>query len=86
MAFIKSEDLVNLEKFRFVAKMTIDGAQSQPFTGVGIRPNFTQFNLQEQIKALSREMYAKDKETVESKIKKWANQEYDDKGNLVTKA
>ncbi len=83
--FIKSEDLVNLEKFRFVAKMTIDGAQSQPFTGVGIRPNFTQFNLQEQIKALSREMYAKDKETVESKIKKWANQEYDDKGNLITR-
>ncbi len=81
--FIKAEDLVNLERFRFVTKMTIDGAQSQPFTGIAIRPNFNEFNLKEEIKNASREAYSKDRITVSGKIKKWANQEYDDKGNLV---
>ncbi len=83
--FIKAEDMVNLERFRFVAKMTIDGAQSQPFTGIGIRPNFKQYNFQNQIKDISREAYSKDRETVSAKIKKWANQQYDEKGNLITK-
>jgi hypothetical protein len=83
--FIKAEDLVNLERFRFVIKMTIDGAQSQPFTGIGIRPNFKEYNLKEEIKAASREAYSKERENVAGKIKKWANQEYDDKGNLISK-
>lgn len=82
--FIKAEDLVNLEKFRFVTKMTIDGTQSAPFTGIAIRPEFTEHKLKEQIKTASREKYAKDKATVESKINKWAGQEYNKDGNLVS--
>lgn len=81
--FIKAEDLVNLEKFKFVIKMTIDGAQSAPFTGIAVRPTFKEYNLKEDIKVASREKYAKDKETVESKINKWAGQEYDKSGNLA---
>lgn len=79
---LSAEDLVNLERFRFSSKMTIDGSQSVPFTGISLAPNYTNYNLKDEIVSLSREKYAKPKDSIESKLNKWASQEYNDKGNL----
>ncbi|MCA9386765.1 ATP-binding protein [Candidatus Dojkabacteria bacterium] len=81
--YLTSEDLVNLERFSFVIKMMIDGAQSTPFTGKLLIPTHPVTGIREQIKQYSRDKYATSKEIVESKLNKWASQEYDDKGNLV---
>jgi hypothetical protein len=80
---LTSEDLVNLDKFRLVMKLTIDLAQSQPFTAIGMKPTYTEFKLKERIKEYGRQTYAKPQAEVEQKLNKWASQEYDAKGNLV---
>lgn len=81
--YLESEDLVNLEKYRLAMKLTIDGSQTKPFTAVAVRPNFPQYNLKQQVKDLTRETYAKPRLEVESKLTKWANQVYNDQGNIV---
>ncbi len=80
--FLNMEDLVNLEKFRMAIKLTIDGSQSNPFTGILMLPNFKPEELKEEIIKLSRESYASSKEEIEFKINKWAAQIYNDKGNI----
>jgi len=82
---LTAEDLVNLDRFRLTLKLTIDGAQSPPFTAIGLKPTYTEYRLKSQIKDFCRETYAKPRETVEQKLNKWASQEYDNKGNLVQK-
>lgn len=82
---LTSEDLVNLDRYRLALKLTIDGAQSPPFTAIGLKPTYTEHKLKEQIKNFSREAYAKPRDVVEQKLNKWASQAYDNKGNLVQK-
>jgi hypothetical protein len=82
---LTSEDLVNLDRYRLAIKLTIDGAQSPPFTAIGLKPTYTEYKLKQQIKDHSRESYAKPREMVEQKLNKWASQQYDNKGNLVQK-
>jgi hypothetical protein len=77
-----AEDLINLERFKFTTKLTIDGAQSKPFNGVLMFPNYKPSGLKEEIKHFSRKTYSSSRIDVESKLNKWANQVYDDKGNL----
>lgn len=81
--YLTSEDLVNLDRYRLAMKMTIDGAQSPPFTAIAMKPIYSDFKLKEQVKQASRDTYAKPREIVETKINKWASQEYDGKGNLL---
>lgn len=80
---LTSEDLVNLDRYRLALKLTVDGAQSAPFTAIGLKPTYTEHKLKEQIKNFSRETYAKPRDQVEQKLNKWASQRYDAKGNLV---
>lgn len=80
---LTSEDLVNLGKYRLSMKMTIDSTQSPPFTAIAQKPTYQTFGLKEQIKEYNRKMYGKPREVVEQKINKWANQKYDDRGNLM---
>lgn len=80
---LNSEDLVNLDRYRLAIKLTIDGAQSAPFTAIGLKPTYTEYKLKQRIKDFSRETYAKPRADVEQKLNKWASQRYDPKGNLM---
>lgn len=80
---LTTEDLVNLERFNFAIKMMIDGAQSAPFTGKLLIPTHQTTGIIERIKEQSRQTYSTPKDIVESKLNKWALQEYDEKGNLI---
>jgi len=64
-------------------KMTIDMAQTPPFTVIAMKPSYQFYGLKEQIKDYCRATYAKPKADVELKLSKWANQLYDKQGNLV---
>lgn len=81
--YLGTEDLVNLDKYRIAMKMTIDMAQTPPFTAIAMKPSYQEYGLKEQIKAYCRATYAKPKAEVEIKLNKWANQLYDKQGNLV---
>ncbi len=83
LPYLDHEDLVNLERFRLALKLTIDGSQSKPFTAIAIKPNFPVFGLEQQVRDFVRETYASPREEIESKLNKWANQIYNDKGNLI---
>jgi hypothetical protein len=83
--YLEAEDLVNLGKHRVVIKLSIDSAQSKPFTAQTIPPPFPHLHLKPQIQALSRERYAKPREVINEKIFKWANQLYNAEGNLMSK-
>lgn len=82
---LTAEDLVNLDRFRLTLKLTIDGAQSPPFTAIGLKPTYREFKLQDRIKDYCRETYSKPRDVVEHKLNKWASQQYDNKGNLIQK-
>jgi hypothetical protein len=79
---LTAEDLVNLEKHHYVNKITIDGSQSAPFTGIALPPSWAEQGLKAQIIQHSRLKYATAKEIVEDKINRWSNSHYNDKGNL----
>jgi len=82
---LTAEDLVNLDRFRLTLKLTIDGAQSPPFTAIGLKPTYREFKLKDRIKDYCRETYSKPRDVVEHKLNKWASQQYDNKGNLIQK-
>lgn len=81
--YLTAEDLVNQEKFGMVLKMSIDFAQSKPFTAKTIPPQFPSTGQGQEIVDLSRKKYSQPREIMEEKIFKWASQVYDDKGNLL---
>jgi len=81
--YLNSEDLVNLDKYRLAMKMTVDGAQTPPFTAIALKPQYIERGLKEQIKQASRDTYAKSRADVESKLNKYATQSYDKSGNLM---
>lgn len=80
------EDLVNLERYRLAIKMMIDGAQSRPFTGIALPPNFPSFGNSEKIRTHVREEYATPREEIEEKLDKWSNQFYNEEGKLIPKS
>ncbi|MBU0646808.1 type IV secretion system DNA-binding domain-containing protein [Patescibacteria group bacterium] len=67
------EDLVNLPKYEFYIKLMIDGITSDPFSARGLAPfrDDEKTNNKEKVIKISREKYAKDRETVEDKIARW---------------
>jgi hypothetical protein len=81
--YLTAEDIVNLERFRFACKMTVDGSQTRPFTGISMAPKYIYYNLSEQIINNSRRKYAKPRDLVVQRLNKWASQQYDNKGNIV---
>lgn len=84
--YLDYEDLVNLERFRFVCKLMIDGSQSKPFTGISLRNDFKEYqNSKSEIIQNTRDNYSKPRQEIETKVRKWTNQRYDEKGNLIQK-
>ncbi|MFH1233489.1 MAG: type IV secretion system DNA-binding domain-containing protein [Patescibacteria group bacterium] len=67
------DDLVNLPKFEFYIKLMIDGIASDPFSARGLAPlsEEEKTNNKEKLIRVSRERYAKKRETVEEKIFRW---------------
>lgn len=80
---LTSEDLVNLERYHYVNKITIDGTQSPPFTGIALPPSWPDQPNRQQIINASREKYTLPRDVIEDKINRWAESRYNDKGNLV---
>lgn len=73
------EDLVNLPKYETYLKLMIDGVTSNPFSARGLPPLSVEEetdNIDKVIK-VSRERYARKREIVEDKIKRWYNNEDD---------
>lgn len=83
--YLESGDLVNLGKYRAINKLTIDQAQSKPFSMRTLPPSFPKTNLEKEVIDISRASYAKEKAIVQEKIYKWASQSYSKEGNLIQK-
>lgn len=83
--YLESGDLVNLGKYRAITKLTIDQAQSKPFSMRTLPPGFPRTNLEQEVINISRTEHAKEKQIVQEKIYKWASQTYNKEGNLVQK-
>ncbi len=66
-------DLVNIPAYNIYLKMMIDGLTSQGFSAVTI-PRFDEFrtSARDKVIAVSRERYARGREEVEDKIKRWS--------------
>ncbi len=69
------EDLVNLPKYNVYMKLMIDGIASDPFSARTLPPISKNFDNRDKIIAVSRERYAKPKNTVEDKIRRWSGVE-----------
>jgi hypothetical protein len=80
---LTAEDLVNLEKYHYVNKITVEGSQTPPFTGISLPPSWVAQGNKQRIINHSREKYASPKEVVEDKINRWASSSYNDQGNLI---
>ncbi len=76
-----AEDLVSLEAHSMYIKLGIDGMTSKPFSAKSLDLRYQPFNMRDAIVAKSREKYGTDKQVIESKIKKWSEQKYSEKGN-----
>jgi hypothetical protein len=82
--YLIAEDLVNLGKGEIVTKLSIDIAQSKPFTARTLLPDFKKTGLVSEIVDISRQRYAKPRDAMEQKLYKWAEQSYNKEGNLIT--
>lgn len=83
--YLSAEDLINLGKHEMAMKLSIDIAQSKPFTAKSFLANFPNTNISDEIIAFSRETYAKPREFIEQKLYKWAEQDYNKNGNMIPK-
>jgi len=70
---ILPEDLVNLPKYQFYLKLMIDGVSSEPFSAKGLPPVYSEsLGNEEKVIRASRERYAKPRDVVEDKIRRWS--------------
>lgn len=73
MPTLIQEDLVNLPKFHVYLKLMIDGVASEPFSAKGLPPVYSKsLGNAKKVIAVSRERYAKEKNIVEDKIRRWS--------------
>ncbi len=84
--YLEAEDLVNLGRQKIINKLSIDLSQSKPFTAITLTHNFPKTGLNEYVINYSRSNFANHRESIESKLYKWADQIYDKNGNLMTQA
>ncbi|MBN1325405.1 type IV secretion system DNA-binding domain-containing protein [Candidatus Falkowbacteria bacterium] len=76
---ILPEDLINLPKFEYYTKLMIDGVSSEPFSARGLPPIFRgSMGNEEKVIKVSRERYAKPRDIVEDKIKRWSESKNDE--------
>ncbi len=76
-----AEDLVNLESHAMYVKLCIDGMTSKPFSARSLDLRFDRMNYRDEIIESSRKQFGMEKEIIEEKIKKWAEQKYSENGN-----
>ena len=69
------EDIVNLAKFQVILKLMINGVASLPFTATTLSPIGSPTGSTEKIIRVSRERYAKARNTIEDKIMRWSGME-----------
>lgn len=72
------EDLVNLPKYNFCLKLMIDGVASDPFSARGLPPLPKEelTGNESVVINLTRQKYAADRETVESLIANWHDEDF----------
>ncbi len=71
--YLTMQDLVNLPKYHIYLKLMIDGVASEPFSAKGLPPVYSEsLGNEEKVITVSRERYAKPRDTVEDKIKRWS--------------
>lgn len=80
---LSAEDLINLDKYHYVNKITLEGSQSAPFTGIALPPQWPTQPNKQLIIDRSREKYTTAREVIEDKVKRWTESVYNAKGNLV---
>lgn len=83
--YLSAEDIVNLGKYRAITKLSIDQAQSKPFSMKTLAPRFAETNLSQSIIEMSRQEFGRERQIVQDKIYKWASQTYNKEGNLIQK-
>lgn len=66
------EDIVTLPAHHVYLRLMIDGVTSEPFSATTLPPISGQTDNREKVVAVSRERYARSREVVEEKIRKWA--------------
>ena len=66
------EDIVNLTKYNIFLKLMIDGVASQPFSAQTMAPIGSPTGSTDKVIRVSRERYAKSKESIEEKILRWS--------------
>jgi CxxC-x17-CxxC domain-containing protein len=77
--YIVPEDLINLPKYEYYTKLMIDGVSSEPFSARGLPPIFRgSMGNEEKVIKVSRERYAKPRDIVEDKIKRWSESKNED--------
>lgn len=81
--FLSASDLINLGKHEMAIKLSIDVAQSKPFTAKSFLAPFPQTEMYSEVVEYSRSTYAKPRDVVEQKLYKWAEQVYNKNGNLI---
>ncbi|MBD3359948.1 MAG: type IV secretion system DNA-binding domain-containing protein [Candidatus Buchananbacteria bacterium] len=91
MPYLTQEDLVALPKFHIYLKLMIDGIASEPFSARGLPPVYSDsLGNEQKVINVSRERYAKPKNVVEDKIKRWSGvitedkKEVEGKGKLIS--
>ncbi|MBI3626517.1 type IV secretion system DNA-binding domain-containing protein, partial [Candidatus Uhrbacteria bacterium] len=73
--YFTEEDIVGLAKYHMYLKLMIDGIASTPFSALGLPPVNIKLGNHEKIIDGSRERYARPREVVEEKIRKWSGME-----------
>lgn len=66
------EDIVNLNKFRILLKLMIDGVASQPFSAMTMPPIGSPTGSSEKVIRVSRERYGKRRADIEEKVMRWS--------------
>lgn len=69
------EDIVNLPKFQVFLKLMINGVASQPFSAMTMPPIGSSTDSAQKVVRVSRERYAKSRDSIEDKIVRWSGME-----------
>ena len=81
--YVQEDDLVGLGLGEVILKMSIDIAQSKPFTARTLLPNFPDTNISDEIIKRSRQKHGVYRGKMEEKIYKWVEQRYNKYGNVI---
>lgn len=76
-----AQDLVAMERHAMYLKLSVDGMVSTPFSARSLNVRYNKLGSKDKVIQLSRERYARPRDVVEDKIRRWTEQEFSKKGN-----